>query len=114
MIENFSELEHKQLRRRLQTAEAFASKALKGAAEENPLYEPTRKLLAVHQEIRDLLSAEGREKRPAEAEEECEVVHAAIEIGREEHTLKADAKDILKAFFMWKDDPEERAKQKSA
>lgn len=101
------------LQERLQTAESLVRTALKSAEEENPLFEPTRQLLGVHQDIRELLMG-GRTKDESPSEEDCKVVHAAIEIEREEHTMKADAMDILKAFFMWKDDPEERAKQKSA
>jgi len=33
---------------------------------------------------------------------------AAIEIQREQHVMKPDPKDILKAVFMWRDDPRER------
>lgn len=114
MFGKLSANELTELQRRLQNAAALATQALKGAKEENPLYEPTRKLLVAHQEIRDLLVEEPVEASSERSEDECEVVHAAIEIGREEHTLKADAKDIIKAFFMWKDDPQERAKQRSA
>ncbi|MGE9271235.1 MAG: hypothetical protein ACQKBU_10565 [Verrucomicrobiales bacterium] len=103
-----------QLRERLHTAESLATTALGGAKEENPLYEPTRRLLAVHQDLRKLLEPQEEdspEDKVSEFDRTQEVTHAAIEIEREEHTLKADALDILKALFMWKDDPVERAKE---
>lgn len=114
MTQDINDFELEQLRGRLQAAEVFATNVLKGAKEENPLYEPTRKLLAVHQEIREMLCDESDSPFNDAPADECRVHDAAIEIGREEHTMKADAKDMLKAFFMWKDDPTERANDKSA
>ena len=42
-----------------------------------------------------------------------EVQRAALQIHREAHELRADFKDILKALFMWKDDPAERVLKKN-
>lgn len=41
-----------------------------------------------------------------------EVEQEKIQIQRENHELKSDFKDILKALFMWVDDPEERVREK--
>lgn len=41
-----------------------------------------------------------------------EVQREAIQIQRETHELRADFKDIIKALFMWRDDPEERVREK--
>ena len=35
-----------------------------------------------------------------------------IQIQRENHELRNDVKDVLKALFMWVDDPKERLRQK--
>jgi|AntRauTorcE11897_2_1112592.scaffolds.fasta_scaffold72917_1 hypothetical protein len=35
-----------------------------------------------------------------------------IQVQRESHELRSDFKDVLKALFMWVDDPEERVKDK--
>ena len=36
---------------------------------------------------------------------------AAVQIEREAHTLKPEFMDVVKALFMWKDDPVQRARQ---
>jgi hypothetical protein len=41
-----------------------------------------------------------------------EVQREAIQIHRETHELRADFKDIIKALFMWQDDPAERVQRK--
>ena len=41
-----------------------------------------------------------------------EVQREAIQIHRETHELRADFKDIIKALFMWQDDPSERVQRK--
>jgi len=43
-----------------------------------------------------------------------EIERETIQIQRESHELRNDFKDILKALFMWKDDPEERIKEKKS
>lgn len=40
------------------------------------------------------------------------VQREAIQIHRETHELRADFKDIIKALFMWQDDPTERVQRK--
>ncbi|MFD2257616.1 hypothetical protein ACFSSA_13115 [Luteolibacter algae] len=41
-----------------------------------------------------------------------EVDREKIQVQRERHELRSDLKDILKALFMWQDDPVERVKGK--
>ena len=37
----------------------------------------------------------------------------AIKIQREHHELRNDFKDVIKALFMWRDDPVERVREKN-
>jgi hypothetical protein len=46
--------------------------------------------------------------------EPTEVQEEVIQIRRETHELRADFKDILKALFMWQDDPVERVREKKS
>ncbi|MFT4177545.1 MAG: hypothetical protein QM627_12945 [Luteolibacter sp.] len=39
-----------------------------------------------------------------------EIDEENIQIRREQHEMRADFRDVLKALFMWKDDPVERTK----
>jgi hypothetical protein len=55
--------------------------------------------------IRDSGAMESRPE-PGEIEKE------SIEIQRESHELRSDFKDIIKALFMWRDDPEERVRER--
>lgn len=103
----------RRLQERLQNAEALTRTTLAGARDENPLVEPTRQLLAVHQEIRALLGADDSQNG-SEAPDDGGIAEAAVQISREEHTLKPEVKDVLKALFMWRDDPAERAKELSS
>ncbi|QTN31857.1 hypothetical protein HZ994_05770 [Akkermansiaceae bacterium] len=41
-----------------------------------------------------------------------EIGKEAVQIQREHHELRNDFKDVLKALFMWRDDPEERLREK--
>ncbi len=41
-----------------------------------------------------------------------EVQEEAIKIQRETHEMRGDFKDVLKALFMWRDDPTDRVKEK--
>ena len=98
------------LKDRLQSSESRLRAALDQAAPDHPLTSPSRELLSIHNEIRDLLL--DKSKASAETalpEEGPEVAEAAIQIEREAHTLKPEFMDVLKALFMWKDDPVERA-----
>ena len=103
----------RRLQERLQNAETLTRTTLAGARDENPLVEPTRQLLAVHQEIRTLLGA-GHSPDGSETPDDRDIDKAAVQISREEHTLKPEVKDVLKALFMWRDDPAERANELSS
>lgn len=102
------------LKDRLQEAEAHTKAALEKTPTDHPLAGPTKELLAIHMEIRDMLLANFDDTSDKSSESPAEVAVAAVEIEREAHTMKPEFKDVLKALFMWKDDPIERAKQKSA
>lgn len=52
--------------------------------------------------------------RPAAAPDPDALVREKIQIQRESHELRNDFKDILKALFMWVDDPKERLRSKDA
>lgn len=41
-----------------------------------------------------------------------EIRKEAIQIQREHHELRNDFKDVIKALFMWRDDPVERVREK--
>lgn len=41
-----------------------------------------------------------------------DVEKETIQIQRESHELRSDFKDVLKALFMWRDDPVERIREK--
>ncbi|MGJ8633469.1 MAG: hypothetical protein ACSHX7_06070 [Luteolibacter sp.] len=41
-----------------------------------------------------------------------EVLKEAIQVNREHHEGRSDFKDVLKALFMWRDDPAERVRSK--
>lgn len=97
------------LRNRLRQAEENLQQALATTSDSHPVVEPARDLLAIHTEIRDLLLANfapSADETGPEAEPEVE--SAALDIEQEAHTLKPEFKDVVKALFMWKDDPVER------
>ncbi|MDB6079363.1 MAG: hypothetical protein JWO82_3110 [Akkermansiaceae bacterium] len=60
--------------------------------------------------VRSAYEAGSQAKKP-EFTDEHEVA-AAIDIERDAHTLKPEFKDVLKALFMWKDDPAKRVRDK--
>ena len=70
----------------------------------------------IHSNVGQLLSE--LDEKPSEPEpatptvEPTEVQLGAIQIQRETHELDQDFKGIIKALFMWKDDPAEKAKEK--
>jgi uncharacterized protein with PhoU and TrkA domain len=47
-------------------------------------------------------------------EENAEIQQEILKSHREIHEMRADPKDILKALFMWQDDPAERLKHQQA
>jgi hypothetical protein len=96
-----------QLQQRLRKAESAVREAIDGTAEDKPLQLATQELLKTHRETRNLLP----EAEATQAPKQLDVVDAEIEIGRKEHEHKPEFKDILKAIFMWHDDPHERANE---
>jgi hypothetical protein len=48
---------------------------------------------------------------PADRPNSDEIQEEAIKIQREAHEMRADFKDVLKALFMWRDDPAARVKE---
>lgn len=100
------------LKDRLQDAERDLQSALASSTADHPLAEPARELLGIHTEIRDMLLERFETPAPEQrTEEEPEVAMAAVQIEREAHTLKPEFMDVVKALFMWKDDPVQRARQ---
>lgn len=102
---------------RLSAAEAHLRQELMDFDPDHPLAVACRELLTVHAEVRELVeqaynAGSHHADSPANDESHPEIALAAIEIEREAHTLKADLKDVIKALFMWKDDPAERARDK--
>lgn len=95
------------LQRRLREAEEQTRQALEDRADNEALRRATTRLLETQREIRELVQqSDDAESTP---QDECAVAEAAIAIEREQHELKPQFKDVLKAIFMWQDDPRERA-----
>lgn len=46
--------------------------------------------------------------------ESSEIQQETLQIHREAHELRADFKDIIKALFMWQDDPVDRLREKKS
>lgn len=101
------------IKSRLQTAEAHAKQALAKSDPDHPLAGPTKELLAVHTEIRELLQDSYDSSGEGSSSESPEVSRAAIELEREEHTAKPEFMDVVKALFMWKDHPDTKLKDDS-
>ena len=97
------------LKDRLQDAEAKTKAALSQTEAGHPLIAPTQELLAIHTEIRDLLLANFEEESgTSRIEDDPKLASEAIQIEREAHTMKPEFMDVVKALFMWKDDPVKR------
>ena len=99
----------KKIQQRLRDAEKLAEELLASASSDNSLARATRELLEVHAEIREFLQASIEDDAASSSPDSSEIQRAEIEIEAEAHEMKPDAKDILKALFMWRDVPEERA-----
>lgn len=97
------------LKDRLQEAEAQVRDALRHTDADHPLAGAATTLLEIHREIRDVL-LDSFEENEAAAEKDPHLDQAAVQIGREQHTAKADFMDMVKAFFMWRDDPHDRVR----
>jgi hypothetical protein len=95
------------------------------AADSEHLFQQTSRLCShierLHGDVIDLLeNVESRLPLPeianrgnaasSEGVNEEEVVEEKLQIQREMHELRSDYRDIIKALFMWKDDPVERAR----
>ena len=70
----------------------------------------------MHRDIGELVAKQDVEEEsvpdPAHpALQSAEVQREAVKIHREGHELKPDLKDIIKALFMWQDDPVERTRK---
>jgi hypothetical protein len=92
---------------KIKTAEQHLLAALSNLPPDHPVSLAANELLSAHAEVREMVrhayEAGVQEKKPEfSSTHEAE---AAIQIEREHHTLKPDFKDILKALFMWRDDP---------
>lgn len=101
---------------RLEAAEQRLLAALEGFPADHPASLAAQDLLAVHAEVRDMVrdayeAGTDHLHVPQEFSDGHEA-SAAIQIERDAHTLKAEFKDIMKALFMWKDDPAERVRDK--
>ena len=76
----------------------------------------------LHGEVASLLSELGEQvplpehetRTEHSREEDRDIDHENLQIRREQHELRADFRDVLKALFMWKDDPVERTRGKKS
>ena len=76
----------------------------------------------IHADVIDLIEniedrvplpeAEGSETKASGGLDCDSVEKEKIQVQRESHELRNDFKDILKALFMWVDDPEQRVREK--
>ncbi len=104
-------------------AEALSAKATgtELAADSESLAVETRKLCdhfdRLHFDVEKLLlqldDTLGDEVPSTIEAETDEVQREAIRIQQESHEMRADLKDVIKALFMWRDDPAERARDKN-
>lgn len=102
------------LKSRLRDAELETNAALANTPDDHPLVDPTRKLLDIHREIRaTLLESFPESTSDSGIENDPSVVAEAVQIEREHHEAKGEFLDVVKALFMWRDDPVERVRQKS-
>ncbi len=92
------------------------------AGDANHLSQETARLCdhveRIHRDVIDLLEniethipLNGSDRNPPDVADE-EVHREEIQIQRESHELRSDFKDVLKALFMWRDDPVERVREK--
>ncbi len=70
-------------------------------------------LTRLHREVGNLLTEPHEKLSGSTTVDLDEVQREAIQIHRETHELRADFKDIIKALFMWQDDPTERVLKKN-
>lgn len=106
----------KDLQRRLFEAEEALQTALSQCNPSEPLSIASRNLLEIHDELRDHLSlawssASDPELKADSSLNDSNVARAAIAIEEEAHTGKREFMDVVKALFLWKEDPVERARE---
>ena len=88
------------------------------SAEANALADQASKLSdhvdRLHADVAGLLNnLEDRPILPAKSGDvPKEELEEAIQINREHHEARSDIKDVVKALFMWRDDPAERVRSK--
>ncbi|GAA5484737.1 hypothetical protein [Haloferula sargassicola] len=104
------------LKDRLREAEAETRAALEETPPDHPLAAPARKLLSVHGEIRTRLLDRFEHRidpNPTATEDDPVVGAESVQIEREQHHVKKNEfTEVVKALFMWRDDPVQRVKQK--
>lgn len=105
----------KDLQQRLVAAEEALQAALSQCNPSEPVAIASRQLLDIHEELRDLMSlawssASDPEFKPDSSLNNSRVARAAIAIEDEAHTIKHEFMDVVKALFLWKEDPVKRAK----
>jgi len=99
---------------KIEAAEGRLLAALESLPSDHPVRLAADELLSAHAEVREMVRdayEAGAQDRKPEFTDEHEV-RAAIDIERDAHTLKPEFKDVLKALFMWKDDPATRVRDK--
>lgn len=105
------------LKQRLHEAEEETRAALEATPPDHPLAAPARKLLAAHNEIRtNLLENFGHriDPDPTATEHDSAVVSESVQIERDQHRVtQSEFMEAVKALFMWRDDPVERARKSS-
>jgi len=101
------------LQARIEAAEQRLQTSLGDLPADHPVALAATDLLEAQNEMRALVREE-YEARSGKKPEFSSVpeAEAAIQIEREHHTPKAEFKDVLKALFMWRDDPATVAKDK--
>jgi hypothetical protein len=70
-------------------------------------------LMRLHREVGNLLTEPDDKLSESTTVDLDDIQREAIQIHREAHELRADFKDIIKALFMWQDDPAERVLKKN-
>ena len=99
-----------ELQKRLQAAEARTRSALEQTPADHPLAMAVQEFLEAHSNLRDLVVDMTHDAGVDISHSESEITTAALELEREEHTAKADFKDVIKALFLWKEHPVDRAR----
>lgn len=100
-----------EIKNRLRDAEKIAGDLLAKSSADDDLAKATKELLNVHAEIRGVLQRSLENHSGASATTNDDLQRAEIEIEADNHELKSDPIDILKALFMWRETPEERVKE---